>query len=48
MASHTAARRAVAAGYSDVEVMVDGILGWTAKNEPVQRIGSDWKVRASR
>jgi rhodanese-related sulfurtransferase len=28
MASHAAARRAVEAGYADVAVMVDGIVGW--------------------
>ncbi len=28
MASHEAARRAVAAGYTDVSVMADGITGW--------------------
>jgi len=28
MASHEAARRAVGAGYKDVNVMSDGILGW--------------------
>ena len=27
-ASHTAARRALAAGYSDVSVLSDGIIGW--------------------
>jgi len=28
MASHAAARRAVEAGYTDVSVMADGIVGW--------------------
>jgi len=28
MASHAAARRAVKAGYKDVMVMSDGIVGW--------------------
>ena len=47
MASHAAARRAVAAGYRDVAVMVDGILGWAAANQPVQHVGVDWKVRGA-
>jgi rhodanese-related sulfurtransferase len=34
MASHGAARRAVAAGYTDVSVMVDGIKGWDAAGQP--------------
>jgi len=34
MASHGAARRAVAAGYTDVTVMVDGIKGWDAAGQP--------------
>jgi rhodanese-related sulfurtransferase len=28
MASHAAARRAVKAGYKNVRVMADGIVGW--------------------
>ena len=28
MASHVAARRAVKAGYKNVSVMADGIVGW--------------------
>ena len=28
MASHEAARRAVDAGYTDVNVMADGLTGW--------------------
>lgn len=35
MASHEAARRAEAAGYSDVSVMSDGIEGWRAADKPV-------------
>jgi rhodanese-related sulfurtransferase len=35
MASHEAARRAVAAGYSNVEVMVDGIKGWKEAGKEV-------------
>jgi rhodanese-related sulfurtransferase len=38
MASHEAARRAVAAGYKDVSVMSDGIAGWSALHKPVQRV----------
>ena len=34
MASHGAARRAVAAGYTDVSVMVDGIKGGDAAGQP--------------
>jgi rhodanese-related sulfurtransferase len=34
MASHGAARRAVAAGYTNVSVMVDGIMGWDAAGQP--------------
>jgi rhodanese-related sulfurtransferase len=34
MASHEAARRAVEAGYKDVNVMVDGIQGWNAAGKP--------------
>jgi rhodanese-related sulfurtransferase len=35
MASHEAARRAVAAGYVDVSVMSDGISGWRNAGERV-------------
>ena len=35
MASHEAARRAVAAGYTDVSVMGDGIMGWKDAGKPV-------------
>jgi len=42
MASHEAARRAVKAGYKDVNVMVDGIAGWKAAGEPTAHTsGSD-------
>jgi rhodanese-related sulfurtransferase len=34
MASHEAARRAVAAGYTNVSVMADGIKGWDAAGQP--------------
>jgi rhodanese-related sulfurtransferase len=36
MASHEAARRAVAAGYTDVSVMSAGITGWRTAGKPVQ------------
>ncbi|MGH7812687.1 MAG: rhodanese-like domain-containing protein [Candidatus Binataceae bacterium] len=35
MASHEAARRATNAGYTDVNVMADGIFGWKTAGEPV-------------
>lgn len=35
MASHEAARRAVSAGYTNVEVMSDGIKGWKAAGKEV-------------
>jgi rhodanese-related sulfurtransferase len=35
-ASHEAARRAIAAGYTDVSVMSDGIQGWVAAGKPVE------------
>jgi len=38
MASHEAARRAVAAGYKDVSVMGDGIAGWFALHQPIQHL----------
>jgi rhodanese-related sulfurtransferase len=38
MSSHAAARRAVAAGYKDVAVMGDGIMGWIASQQPVQHL----------
>jgi rhodanese-related sulfurtransferase len=37
MASHEAARRAVEAGYTDVAVMSDGIIGWAQAGKPVQK-----------
>jgi len=35
MASHEAARRATAAGYTNVEVMSDGIKGWKQAGKEV-------------
>ena len=35
-ASHEAARRAMAAGYTDVSVMSDGIKGWVDAGKPVE------------
>jgi len=40
MASHAAARRAVAAGYKDVAVMSDGIIGWFALHEPIRHVSA--------
>jgi rhodanese-related sulfurtransferase len=37
MASHEAARRAAAAGYTNVSVMVDGITGWREAGQRVAR-----------
>jgi rhodanese-related sulfurtransferase len=34
MASHEAARRAIKAGYENVDVMSDGIAGWKAAGDP--------------
>jgi len=34
MASHGAAKRAAGAGYTDVSVMADGIMGWDAAGQP--------------
>lgn len=36
MASHAAAERAHKAGYADVNVMADGIMGWKAAGKPTQ------------
>ena len=33
-ASHSAAKKAIAAGYVDVSVMVDGIYGWKKAGQP--------------
>jgi len=38
MSSHAAALRAVAAGYKDVAVMGDGIMGWIASQQPVDHV----------
>jgi rhodanese-related sulfurtransferase len=35
MASHGAARRAVEAGYTNVSVMVEGLMGWKAAGRPI-------------
>jgi rhodanese-related sulfurtransferase len=37
MASHAAARRAVKAGYTQVSVMGDGLLGWKQAGKPVAK-----------
>jgi rhodanese-related sulfurtransferase len=36
MASHEAARRAAQAGYTNVSVMGDGLLGWKKAGQPVK------------
>jgi rhodanese-related sulfurtransferase len=38
MASHEAARRAVANGYTNVAVMADGIEGWHKAGKPVEPV----------
>ena len=38
MASHFAARRAIAAGYKNVSVMSDGIVGWYMLHEPIHQV----------
>jgi rhodanese-related sulfurtransferase len=35
MASHGAAEKAVKAGYLDVSVMADGIMGWKDAGQPI-------------
>lgn len=35
MACHSAARQAVALGYTNVFVLPPGIMGWTAAGKPV-------------
>lgn len=37
-ASHKAAEAAVVLGYTSVYIMPEGIMGWEAKNKPVQRV----------
>ncbi|MHB1844968.1 MAG: rhodanese-like domain-containing protein [Deltaproteobacteria bacterium] len=37
MSSHEAARRAVKAGYTDVSVMGEGLLGWKKAGHPVEK-----------
>src|SRR5579872_3253851 len=38
MASHFAARRAIQAGYKNVSVMGDGIVGWYVAQQPIHRV----------
>ena len=40
MASHSAAKKAVKAGYADVSVMADGIYGWKKAGRPVAALVS--------
>ena len=37
-ASHEAAKRAMAAGFTDVSVMVDGVFGWKKAGHPLKKI----------
>lgn len=37
-ASHLAAQRASAAGYADVSVLPDGIMGWKAAGQPTAKL----------
>ena len=37
MASHAAAERAVKAGYSNVDVLADGLQGWKQAGQPVAK-----------
>lgn len=39
-ASHKAAERAAKAGYTDVNVMVDGIQGWKKAGQPTEKPGA--------
>jgi rhodanese-related sulfurtransferase len=41
MASHAAARRAVKAGYTNVSVMSDGIVGWKEAGEKTASYHAD-------
>ena len=38
MASHAAAERAVKAGYTDVNVLSDGIMGWKDAGQPTENL----------
>jgi rhodanese-related sulfurtransferase len=38
MASHDAARRATKAGYTNVAVLSDGLLGWKKLGHPVAKL----------
>jgi rhodanese-related sulfurtransferase len=38
-ASHEAASKARAAGYTDVQVLPDGIAGWAKAGKPVDKVG---------
>jgi len=40
MASHEAARRAVKAGFKNVSVMVDGIMGWRDAGQPTASVSA--------
>lgn len=40
MASHAAAKRAVTAGYTDVNVLSDGIMGWKKSGQKTSKTGT--------
>jgi rhodanese-related sulfurtransferase len=40
MASHHAAGRAAEAGYTDVNVLNEGMKGWKAANQPVEQVAT--------
>jgi rhodanese-related sulfurtransferase len=45
MASHSAADKALSAGYGDVSVMVDGIQGWKSAGQPVVPLAKALKAK---
>lgn len=47
-ASHTAAKRAIEAGYSDVNVMVDGIYGWKSAGKAITPIQGEVRKTEAR
>jgi rhodanese-related sulfurtransferase len=40
MASHKAAGLAVKAGYTDVSVLTDGLMGWKKAGQPVSKVST--------
>lgn len=47
MASHGAAEKAIDNGYTNVSVMVDGIMGWRKAGQPTQSLASAKKAAAA-